>query len=164
MIFIGIIIHILPDRQKDFKQALRLYANKKDFKNDARLYQSLGRHGEKLSTLDFAEDRNRDIEQETELRPSFLSRVKSFFTRDQEPKQHQPDTATPEHQYSGQWIETPDEPTREEEQNRRASARPLDQQDFVKLRDEFLQKARMAEAQHTIEQEPQPHNIRSLER
>lgn len=146
--------YVAMSRHKD---DVRLYANKKDFKNDARLHQSLGRHGEKLSTLDFTDARTRYVEQEAELRPSFLDRIKFFFLRGQDQQQKQ----SPEHQYSGRWM---DAPAPEKEAERHTPTRTLDQQEFVALREEFHQKATLAEAQYSIEQEPQPDNTHRLER
>ena len=40
------------------KKAVKLYANKKDFKNKSRLYNALGKQGENLSTLDFTDKQN----------------------------------------------------------------------------------------------------------
>lgn len=144
------------------KEAVKLYANRKDFKTDARLHASLGRQGDKLSTLDFTDARKRHIEAEPEQtgRLSFFDRLKSFFARGQDQVTQEQDK--PEHQYSGRWIETP-EPEYEREQ-KQEHVRSLYQQEFVKLREEFMQKAEIAEAQHSIEPAPQTDNSRKLER
>ncbi len=143
------------------KEAVKLYANRKDFKTDTRLHSSLGRQGEKLSTLDFTDARGRHSEAEPaqEAYPSLFQRIKSFFMHRQDQGQQEP--PKPEHQFSGRWIET-------SELDRKAEShtptRSLDQQEFVKLREEFMQKADMAEAQHGIEPTAQPDNSRKLER
>ncbi|MCH2037266.1 MAG: AAA family ATPase [Rickettsiales bacterium] len=143
------------------KEAVKLYVNRKDFKNDTRLHLSLGRQGEKLSTLDFTDTRGRhsEAEPEQEARPSLFQRIKSFFVHRQDQEQQEP--SKPEHQFSGRWIETPELNRKEE---RHTPTRSLDQQEFVKLQEEFMQRADMAEAQHSIEPTAQPDNSRKLER
>ncbi|MEM6780330.1 MAG: AAA family ATPase [Pseudomonadota bacterium] len=142
------------------KQAVKIYANRQEFKTDKWLYQCLGKEGEKLSTLDFTDTRQRVVEPEPQQKsnPSFLDRLKSFFIRGQEPAQQE---SKPEHQYSGRWIDAPEQ---EKEEEVHTTTRTLNQQEFIALRDEFLKKAEMAEAQNTIEQEQQSDYTHRLER
>lgn len=142
------------------KHRVRIYASKKDFKTLDKMQRELGKDGENLSTLDFTDARKHHIEPEQETPPSFFNRMKSFFIQGQE--KSKPESSAPEHQYSGNWIEE-NESTRAPEE-KHITARSLDQQDFVKLSEEFIRKAKVVEAQSTIELEPQMDNSPKLER
>jgi nucleoside-triphosphatase THEP1 len=142
------------------KKDVKLYASKGDFKTLERMQQTLGRDGEKLSTLDFTDARQKQQESEWEERPSIFERIWHYFGFGKE--QSDSEQAEPERQYSGRWIDVP-EPERETEDERERT-RSLDRQEFAALREDFEQKSRIAEAQHSIEQEPQPDNTHKLER
>lgn len=145
------------------KEDVKLYANRKDFKTDARLHRSLGKEGEKLSTLDFTDKKEKVIEPEQpkqESSPSFFDRLKSFFANKPEPAPKQQPPA-PQNQPSGHWMDTQEIKIEEQSQ---IPTRNLNQQEFVKLRDEFMQKAEMVEAKNTIDHEPQQDYSPKLDR
>lgn len=120
------------------KESVKLYTNRKDFKTDTRLHLSLGKKGEKLSTLDFTDKQQKSVEpeQSNEQRPSFFDKLKSYFTREE--KQPSPEPQKPASQHPEKWIKTT-EPSHNEPRQQPTST--LVQQDFVKLNDEFMQKA-----------------------
>jgi Ti-type conjugative transfer relaxase TraA len=146
------------------KQAVKLYASKKDFKSLTRLQRDLGKDGKKISTLEF----NKSQEKHTAPAPvaennlSIFRRISQFLGFGKE--QDETENAPYEHNYSGGWIkeEKPDykpEPTKDQE-----NTRILDQKDFIKLREEFKQKAKTNDATQEPEFEAEPDQGFKLER
>ena len=93
---------------------------------------------------------------------SIFQRISQFLGFGKE--QNEASETPPEHQYSGSWLkeEKPDyKPDIEQE---RESVRIIDQQEFIKLREEYKQEAKTAEAMQDLKQEPEPDTGYKLER
>lgn len=142
------------------KQGVKLYASKEDFKTSSRLHQFLGKQGEKLSTLDFTDARQPQYVPEHDAPLSIFQRIRQYLGFEAKPCPSE--QTSPEHQLSGSWVKDPEPSTKRGEKHEQT--RSLDKQEFVKLREEFSQKAKIAEAQHTVEQSLQPEHINKLER
>ena len=64
------------------KHSTNLYASHKDFKSKDRLHSSLGKHGEKLSTLDFVQSQNREESAKPEKdQPNLRTLRDEYFNR-----------------------------------------------------------------------------------
>jgi len=93
---------------------------------------------------------------------SIFQRIGHFLGFGKE--QNEASETPPEHQYSGSWSKDEKPDYKPEIEQERESVRILNQQDFIKLREEFKQKAQNAEAIQDLEQEPEPDTGYKLER
>lgn len=105
------------------KQAVKLYGSKKDFRTTAILHDSLGKQGEKLSTLDFTDAR--------EIQPTRPNRSWTSFFKD--------GVKSVWHHLRGQSHEPQPSPEPKPSEPKRPDYTPaLTQQDFQKSRAEAM--------------------------
>lgn len=112
------------------KESVNLYASNRDFKNCNRLYQELGKEGEKLSTLDFVNARKQQIEQLPSLKERVFDGAKHLWQR----VRGQNEQATPAQKNEVRYNQS-----REATSQQPNISQPLQQEDFIKLRDKFMQ-------------------------
>ncbi len=122
------------------KQQVKLYASKDDFKNQNQLYAKLGKNGDALSSLDFA-DQQPERKNIQDKKQSLAQRIKKSWQR-LRGKPHK--TATLDEvrqrmQAQQKQSDKPDNVSHATKQPERE--KPMTQQDFVALRDEFVKKA-----------------------
>ena len=85
---------------------------------------------------------------------SIFQRIGQFLGLGKE--QSETNEVKPEHQYSGSWQNEEKPEYQPEIKYDKENARILDQQEFIKLREEFKQKSQIAEAIHEPENEAEP--------
>lgn len=142
------------------KENVKLYASNRDFKNRGQLYRELGKESEKLSTLDFTDPRKQQMEQPSSLKNRVFDGAKQLWqcVRRHKEQPHQPEQQ--DNLHSGRSTESPQYQKPQADQR---PTQPLQQRDFIKLRDEFMQESATPEQQqpaHDYEQEQE----RDLER
>ncbi len=122
------------------KQRVKLYASKDDFKNQNQLYAKLGKDGGTLSTLDFV-DQQLEQNHVNDKKPSLSQRIKDSWQR-LRGKPHKTvtlDEIEQRMQAPHRHGDTPDNVSHITK--RRKPEKPMTQQDFVTLRDEFVKEA-----------------------
>jgi hypothetical protein len=118
------------------KENVKLYASTRDFKNQNSLCRALGKKGETLSTLDFTDPQHKKAMQKS--KPSLKQRIKESWqrVRNTQPEQKPIATKPP---YTRPSIAETDHVQAQKKQ--RLQTKPLTQQDFAKLRDEYMKNA-----------------------
>ena len=120
------------------KEAVKLYASKRDFKNQNQLHVKLGKDSDKLSTLDFADAQSE--KKQNKQKHGFTQRMKDSWQR---LRGKQPKSATFEQIQQRQDAKQKEPAVRVATQpNQIPQApkpeKPLSQQDFTSLRDAYM--------------------------
>ncbi len=130
------------------KQQVKLYTNRNAFKTNLRLHAALGKQGTKLSTLDFT-DPQQKWEHTVERRQQKTGVTNTIKQLWQRLRKHAESPLQSEQQHDISSKVPQPEPQHQH-------SRSISQQDFITLRDEFVQQIPLA--QHNTDEYQHQHN------